>query len=518
MKPSQILLCILSTFIVLGAVCVLFAGKSSVVRIPTLASVFEVNVSSAIHLDPEELSDGVEPTDSTRLDPAKVDTIPSRSTIADTIPSAPKVTALPASLPQTKLALPLFYAALRHANTQPVRVVHFGDSQIEEDRISMQLRHRLQEHFGGGGIGLIPMVQTIPAYTVKQGIEQEGRALPYTYVKRYLAYGPSAMRLKNSNCYGPMAQVAVVNEPIEVHVELLRDRVPTRDFNRVRVLCSENVEVSLLPDTLAYTTHVLPSMTDTSEQSCTMRQAIFMLDTMRRTATIRLSGEGQVYGLSLETDRGVQVDNIPMRGAAGTNFTSLSQQQLADYFSGTNTALVIMQFGGNAMPSISSRGAVERYVAAMKQQIQFVMAAAPNASLLFIGPSDMITSIEGEQQSYPMLTNLDRSLATMVEEQGGAYYSLFRLMGGAGSMFRWREKGLAGDDMIHFTRAGARKVGEMLAKQLLEDYTSIVESQKATIDSLNSLAGSSEGSVDSLKANVDSAEPKADNEPEQQIE
>ena len=82
----------------------------------------------------------------------------------------------------------------------------------------------------------------------------------------------------------------------------------------------------------------------------------------------------------------------------------------------------------------------------------------------------VITTIEGEQQSYPMLPYLDKCLAAMVEEEGGAYFSLFRLMGGAGSMFRWRDKGLAGDDMIHFTRAGARKVGEMLAKQLLEDY------------------------------------------------
>ena len=39
MRPTRILLMILSTFIVLGAVCVLFAGKSEVVRVPELSSV-----------------------------------------------------------------------------------------------------------------------------------------------------------------------------------------------------------------------------------------------------------------------------------------------------------------------------------------------------------------------------------------------------------------------------------------------------------------------------------------------
>ena len=35
-----------------------------------------------------------------------------------------------------------------------VRVMHYGDSQIEQDRISCRLRERLQMTFGGGGPGL----------------------------------------------------------------------------------------------------------------------------------------------------------------------------------------------------------------------------------------------------------------------------------------------------------------------------------------------------------------------------
>ncbi len=36
-----------------------------------------------------------------------------------------------------------------------VRVLHYGDSQIEGDRISSFLRNRLQKQFGGYGVGLI---------------------------------------------------------------------------------------------------------------------------------------------------------------------------------------------------------------------------------------------------------------------------------------------------------------------------------------------------------------------------
>lgn len=449
MKPHQILLCILATFAVLAAVCAVGAGRSELVRVPSIDSFLP---ELPTRTTPDTLLAVNDLPKDTIV--SVIDTLPAEPVEqpkVDTTPAKPKIVELPQSLPQTTLYLPHFYTALGKAGEQSVRIVHFGDSQIEEDRITMIIRRRLQDRFGGGGIGLVPMVQTIPTYTAKQTLEQDGHEVPNTTVRRYLSYGPSSMRLKDDNRYGPMAQVAYITEPIDVNIELLRDRVPTYDYSRIRVLCSDSV---------------LVTFTDSAAM---------------RSSTLHFEGIGYVYGISLETPTGVQVDNIPMRGAAGTNFTMMNKQMFADYFRQTNTALVIMQFGGNAMPSIRTQAALEKYVLALRQQIRFLMSAAPNASLLFIGPSDMITTVDGEQQTYPLLPVLDSALATMVGEQGGAYYSLFRLMGGAGSMVSWRDKGLAGDDMIHFTRAGAKKVGEMLAKQLLEDYDFFTETLNDTI-------------------------------------
>ena len=468
MKPHQILLCILSTFAVLAAVCTVGAGKRELVRVPSIESFLPELPSNTT---PDTLlAENVLPVDTILAVADTLPVEPIEQPKADTTPAKPKVVELPQSLPQTTLYLPQFYIALGKAAEQSVRVVHFGDSQIEEDRISMIIRRRLQDRFGGGGIGLVPMVQTIPTYTAKQTLLQDDHEVPNTTVRRYLSYGPSSMRLKDDNRYGPMAQAAYITEPIDVHIELLRDRVPTYDYDRIRVLCTDSV--------------LFTNVTDSATQ---------------RSATIHFEGEGFVYGISLETSTGVQVDNIPMRGAAGTNFTSMNRQQFADYFRETNTALIIMQFGGNAMPSIRTQAAVDKYIASMRQQIRFILSAAPNASLLFIGPSDMLTVVDGEQQTYPMLPIMDRSLATMVAEEGGAYYSLFRLMGGAGSMVSWRDKGLAGDDLIHFTRSGAKKVGEMLAKQLLDDYDFFTESLQQEIQ--DTIAQSPNEQINELMVN-----------------
>jgi hypothetical protein len=44
---------------------------------------------------------------------------------------------------------------------------------------------------------------------------------------------------------------------------------------------------------------------------------------------------------------------------------------------------------------------------------------------------------------------------------------MYDAMGGKDSMVRWVEIGLAGSDYVHFTRAGANKVGKILYEWLM---------------------------------------------------
>ena len=51
--------------------------------------------------------------------------------------------------------------------------MHYGDSQIECDRITSLLRQRFQEEFGGMGVGLVPALQNIPTFTLSSSIWPE---------------------------------------------------------------------------------------------------------------------------------------------------------------------------------------------------------------------------------------------------------------------------------------------------------------------------------------------------------
>ena len=81
------------------------------------------------------------------------------------------------------------------------RVMHYGDSQIEMDRISSVLRQKLQELFGGSGPNMIPAIQTVPTISVKQRS---------TDLQRYTLYGDSSTRRAKHNRYGVMSQFCQV--------------------------------------------------------------------------------------------------------------------------------------------------------------------------------------------------------------------------------------------------------------------------------------------------------------------
>ena len=85
---------------------------------------------------------------------------------------------------------PLF-AQLEAAQEQgkTYRIMHYGDSQIEMDRISSVLREKLQEHFGGSGPNMIPAIQPVATISVSQ------RA---SGLSRYMVYGEANRAVRAS--------------------------------------------------------------------------------------------------------------------------------------------------------------------------------------------------------------------------------------------------------------------------------------------------------------------------------
>ncbi len=371
---------------------------------------------------------------------------------------------------QTRLWLPnndiclfdRFFDKAEKAQSQKriIRVLHYGDSQIEQDRISCRLRERLQLIFGGGGPGMLPLRQPIPTISFNQNAS--GNLIGQS------TYGDSSFVRAKGN-YGPMLRSWRISGKASLSLYASKGNhasARTGLFSSVRVLFNNR------PGPLEINFHNRKGPSDS--QGYEKREGIHLIswnmDTASSSASLSFNGNADIYGILVDDGYGVAVDNISMRGVSGHQFTMVNADQLKESYQLLDVGMIIMQFGGNSVPYLKTEKAIDNYCLKLGQQIDFVHEASPDAVILFVGPSDMSTKVNGQLATYPMLPTVVERLRQMANEHGAAYWSIYDAMGGYNSMISWVKNGYAGPDYIHFSHKGARIMGDYLSDVILKFY------------------------------------------------
>lgn len=341
------------------------------------------------------------------------------------------------------------------------RIMHYGDSQIEMDRISSVLRQQLQEFFGGSGPSMIPAIQTVPTISVSQ---------QYANIERHALIGDASLRISNGR-YGVLTQVGNVAGESSIsfsqsnHSQAFEK---AKQISRVSVLLGHNSQgftASLRCDTIKTEPQTLAACDSISVVS-------WQLPANVKRGTIHFSGNAEIYGVMLDGNSGIALDNVALRGCSGTIFTRIDEKLLRQSYDMLGVRMIILQFGGNRMPGITSTAQIGAYAKELEKQIQYLKDIVPQATLLFIGPSDMGKSYNGKMGTWKGLPELNDSLKAMTLRNEVAYWDMFHVMGGEGSMAQWvkHQPALAGPDYIHFTFTGAQEIGTQLAKSFTTYY------------------------------------------------
>ena len=353
---------------------------------------------------------------------------------------------------------PLF-EALDNARNKPVRIMHYGDSQLECDRMTSAIREHFQTSFGGGGQGMVPAVQPIATFTLGQTVSPA--------LKRFCAFGSSDFRAGHHR-YGPMAAMSRVDGSATfTFTSRGEKKFPhCQKFQKISVVIKGKANMTLKTSDSVYT--LTPNIANDS----TLR--IYTTTTARPTnkVTLNVNGNMDIYGILLDGKNGVAMDNIPMRGCSGTIFTTIDRSSMAPFFKQQNVGLIILQYGGNSVPYLNGEKNISHYKEQIKSQIRLFRQMAPNSRILFIGPADMSTRRGGVLQTYPCLEQVISALREAANEEGAAFWDMYSAMGGHNSMVEWvnARPQLAGGDYIHFTPLGAEKMSQMLYDTLLLYY------------------------------------------------
>ncbi|MCQ2959650.1 MAG: hypothetical protein MJ198_05605 [Bacteroidales bacterium] len=349
-----------------------------------------------------------------------------------------------------------------HQKHGMLHILHYGDSQIELDRISGYFRQALQEHFGGNGVGLLPIIPLIQTTAVNQGFSD---SLP-----RYVASGTMRQKLPH-NRYGILAQMAQLNGSITLNYTS-RDWKQvfegTKQFSKVRLFVGNNK--SGFKATLS--AEGKDSTLTIAEENFGMSELSWSLKSFVSSCSLKLKGNAELYGISLESEKGVTVDNIPLRGSAGNFFTTISSSLMQETMTALNVPMVILEYGGNAVPSINSELAVENYKKDFARQIRYFQNVYPEAFILIIGPADMSIKVNGTLQTRPYVEDVVQAMKDVALENGAAFWNMFDVMGGKNSMIQWvsHKPAWAAPDYIHFTHLGAKRIAELFTESFFHYY------------------------------------------------
>ncbi len=344
------------------------------------------------------------------------------------------------------------------ANHRYVRILHYGDSQIEMDRISNRIRTRLQREFGGGGCGMMPIAPIIPTMTMSHYASGEPQ--------RQSPFGDTLVVRANGN-YGPMVQSHRLASPVSATYTIRDKKEHNLAMQRVKLIFNNR------PGPISATLKWKDASgswqsIDYSENEAGVHAMEWELDTAVESVRLNVRGSGDIYGVLLDGAAGVAVDNIPMRGCSGQQFTQINRDQLASAYALMDVGLIIMQFGGNSVPYLKYQKSRDEYCEAIGRQIDRLKECCPEVTILFVGPSDMSERYNGNWRTYPHMEQVIESLIQTVNAHGAAYWSIYHAMGGNGSMERWYQQGLSGVDHVHFSQKGADKMGDIMGEALLK--------------------------------------------------
>lgn len=369
------------------------------------------------------------------------------------------------------------FEALENARKaeKPIRILHYGDSQIEGDRMSSLFRARIQERFGGSGPGLVAAKPLTSSLSVVQETSES--------MQRYAQYGVVDKSV-NHQRYGAMAIFSrfapIIPDSLytekEIHTGWLSLEVSgsaygtSKEFSKLKLYYGYNrsdVNVKVFVDDVPYADEMLPA-------NKTLKVKTWTFDKTPKKIMLILEGydSPDLYGLSLESAAGVALDNVSMRGSSGTSFGSLATVPFKPMLDSLNPKLLLLQYGGNTVPYIKDEQAAQGYGRSFKSQIELLKRLVPGVTVIVIGPGDMSTKVEGEMQTYPNLVHVRDALRQAAFDAGACFFDIYATMGGHNSMLEWvgADPPLAASDYVHFSPKGARIIAEAFIKSFLADY------------------------------------------------
>lgn len=416
----------------------------------------------------------------------KEDTVLLAETVKDSIVDTPIQTKIvykefkyrltPLEYPDNNVSLlNHFFEEIQHCYSKEelIRILHYGDSQIEGDRITTYIRYHLQKQFGGMGTGLFP-VKLINKNYISLHLEVSNNWERYTYYSYKNGNFPN-------NKIGAMLTVSRFTPPIKIispnmpssEGNLFIDKSQltynlNRDFKQCRIFYGYN-KTPLISEVRNNEKAIDAELIAPSSSV-----QVLTYDLEQFPEGLRINFKGQdspdIYGIALDGYAGVAMDNISLRGSKGLEFTKVNQANLQQMYDLLNVKLIVLQFGVNLVPTLKKT--YDDYEKAFYKQLVLLKSLLPEIQIIVMGVSDMSRKENGQMVTYPNIEAIRLAQKNACFQANCIFWDTYEAMGGENSMPSWvnNDPPLGQKDYTHFSFAGAKVIARMFYEAIMNDY------------------------------------------------
>lgn len=338
-----------------------------------------------------------------------------------------------------------------------VRIAVLGDSYIEGDILTGELREMLQNRFGGCGVGYVPMENESHGFrrTVMHkfnGWNQHNAVTPHRY---------NARNAVISGCYFIPSDQA--------YTELCGQRAYCSHLDTCQT--ASLLFRSLIDNTVTITTngHTI------SERMVKGSPALQQINVNGRIGRVRFTiangGDSVMcYGVTMDGMKGIVVDNYALRASSGEHLGNISESMLRQFDHLRHYDLVILMYGLNVANVKQTN--YTKYHDKMCGAIEHLKKSMSGTGFLLIGVGDREQNEDGVMRTMKGIKQLMAEQQRIAADEGIAFWNLYEAMGGSGSISKMvnSKPRMANLDYTHINHYGGRHLAKLLYDAIIAGY------------------------------------------------
>ncbi len=342
---------------------------------------------------------------------------------------------------------------------QKVRLAAFGDSLIMGDQVVGALRRRLQDKFGNAGPGFFMPAKPARWYSVAGAV----------------VYGSEGWKVHRitephigDRLYGYGAQTFVASAAGEdSHIEC-DSRCPWDDITSYEVYYLSHEKGGKFTVSVSKGAEA-----EVDTKSGQKASGYYSAKSAAGPLDIKLAskdGGVRLFGVVAENDKpGAVLDSLGILGATAVGMNQNDSDHFAEQIRHRSVDLAILFFGTNES---EARIVDDAYKKGYKRFIETIRKGNPNISILMVSPPARGQKTASGVTLRPNIEKLVRLQEEIARENGCAFWSAFDAMGGKDGPQLWFEHKPAflGNDLTHFTKAGATHMGKIIYASLVRSY------------------------------------------------